>query len=132
LSVRAIWKLDAKTVCDELTTALGSDVSSYRTVRRWAQHFREGRENVNDDPRSGRQVSVFTDENIGKSAPSCSVFNGKLLVAMVVVLFSNCWNNFTYSSLDLSWTSIIMPLHRQRTISSSVPRLEFIKQVHFM
>jgi transposase len=43
---------------------LESDAPSYRTVRRWAQRFREGREDVTDDPRSGRPISLLTDENI--------------------------------------------------------------------
>ncbi|CAF0925819.1 unnamed protein product [Rotaria sordida] len=57
-------KVDGKTICDKLTTALGSDAPSYRTVKRWAKHFREGREDVSNDYRSDRPVPVLTDENI--------------------------------------------------------------------
>ena len=43
---------------------MGSKAPSYPTVAEWAKRFREGREDVNDDPRSGRPVSELTDENI--------------------------------------------------------------------
>ena len=52
------------TIYEELATALGPDAPAYRTVTKWAERFREGREDVNDDPRSGRPVSELTDENI--------------------------------------------------------------------
>ena len=53
-----------KTIHEELATALGPDAPAYLTVEKWAERFREGREDVNDDPRSGRPVSELTDENI--------------------------------------------------------------------
>ena len=56
--------IDAKTIYEELKEALGSDAPSARTVRRWAQRFRERKKDVDDDPRSGRPISVFTNENI--------------------------------------------------------------------
>ena len=56
--------INPKTIFEELTEALGFDGPSYATVKRWAKRFREGREDVSDDPRSGRPISVLTDENI--------------------------------------------------------------------
>jgi transposase len=64
IRVRGILAIDSKTIFNGLTEALGPDTPSYTTVRRWAQHFREGREDISDDPRSGRPISVLTDENI--------------------------------------------------------------------
>ncbi|CAF4619051.1 unnamed protein product, partial [Rotaria sp. Silwood2] len=52
------------TIREELATALGSKAPSYSTVAEWAKRFHEGREDVNNDPRSGRPVSELTDENI--------------------------------------------------------------------
>ena len=52
------------TIHEELATALGPDAPAYRTVAKWAERFREGREDVNDDLRSGRPLSELTDENI--------------------------------------------------------------------
>ena len=57
--------MDAKTIREELTTALGPNTPSYCTVARWSSRFCEGREDVNDDPRSDRPVSKPTDEHIG-------------------------------------------------------------------
>ena len=52
------------TIHEELATALGPDAPAYWTVAKWAERFREGREDVNDDLRLGRPVSELTDVNI--------------------------------------------------------------------
>ncbi|CAF4731900.1 unnamed protein product [Rotaria sp. Silwood1] len=64
IKIRVILGIDSKTTFNELTQALGPDALSYPMVRKWAKRFREGREDVSDDPRSGRPISIFTDENI--------------------------------------------------------------------
>jgi len=48
----------------ELELALGDSAPSYRTVARWASEFNSGREDVKDDPRSGRPVTTVTPANI--------------------------------------------------------------------
>ncbi|CAF4330992.1 unnamed protein product, partial [Rotaria sp. Silwood2] len=64
IKIRTILGINPKTIHEELATALGPKAPSYPTVADWAKRFREGREDVNDDPRSGRPVSELTDENI--------------------------------------------------------------------
>ena len=64
IKIRTILGINPKMIHEELTTALGSKAPSYPTVAQWAKRFREGREDVNDDPRSARLVSELTDENI--------------------------------------------------------------------
>src|ERR1700678_2683907 len=64
IKIRTLLGIDPKTTHEELATALGPNAPSYSTVARWAKRFREGREDVNDEPRSGRPVSVLTGENI--------------------------------------------------------------------
>ncbi|CAF1063163.1 unnamed protein product [Rotaria sordida] len=64
IKIRTILGINPKTIHEELATALRLKVPSYPTVAEWAKCFREGREDVNDDPRSGRPVSELTDENI--------------------------------------------------------------------
>ncbi|CAF2973707.1 unnamed protein product [Rotaria sp. Silwood2] len=64
IRIRDILGIDSNTIFDILTEALGPDAPSYPMVRKWAKRFHEGREDVSDDPRSGRQISVLTDENI--------------------------------------------------------------------
>ena len=45
------------TIHEQLATALGADAPAYRTVAKWDERFREGREDVNDQLRSGRPLS---------------------------------------------------------------------------
>ena len=64
IKIPTILQIYLKTIHDELVTALGPSAPSYTTVTRWAKHFRQGREDVNDHPRSASPVSEFTGENI--------------------------------------------------------------------
>jgi histone-lysine N-methyltransferase SETMAR len=48
----------------ELKLALGDLSPSYQTVARWEHFFKNGRESVKDDPRSGRPVTTCTKQNI--------------------------------------------------------------------
>ena len=61
IKIRAILGIDAKTTHEELTTSLGPNDPSYRTVARWAKSFHEWREDVKDDLRSGRPISQLID-----------------------------------------------------------------------
>jgi transposase len=45
----------------QLCEVYGEHAMPDSTVRRWAKHFNEGRENVHDDPRSGRPSVVNED-----------------------------------------------------------------------
>ncbi|CAF4820702.1 unnamed protein product, partial [Rotaria sp. Silwood1] len=64
LFVRTALNIEARTIHDELHTVFGDEAPSYRTVARWAQWFREGREEVEDEQRSGRPVTETTLDNI--------------------------------------------------------------------
>jgi transposase len=44
----------------QLCEAYGEHAVSYSMMRRWVRHFNEERENMHDDPRSGRP-SVFNE-----------------------------------------------------------------------
>ena len=57
IEIWTIVEIDRKAIHEELVTALGSSAPSYTTVRRWEERFREGREDVNDHPRSASPVS---------------------------------------------------------------------------
>ncbi|CAF1534414.1 unnamed protein product, partial [Rotaria sordida] len=52
------------TIHEELATTVGPYAPLYPTVARWAKHFHEGKEDINDEPRSGRLIFEFTDANI--------------------------------------------------------------------
>ena len=47
-----------------LTEAYGDATLSRTTVFKWHKAFKEGREIVEDDPRSGRPISSTNDQNV--------------------------------------------------------------------
>ena len=47
-----------------LTEAYGDAALSRTVVGMWHKAFKEGRENVEDDPRSGRPISSTDDQNV--------------------------------------------------------------------
>ena len=49
---------------DSLTEAYGDATLSRTMVFKWRKAFKEGRENVEDDPRSGKPISSTNDENV--------------------------------------------------------------------
>ena len=50
----------------DLRKVYGDDTLSDSTIRRWSLLFREGRQYVDDDPRSGRPTTATTQTNIEK------------------------------------------------------------------
>ena len=64
IKIRNILEIDPKTVHEELVAGLGFSIPSYAIVTRWAKCFRQGREDVNDHPRSASSLFQFTGENI--------------------------------------------------------------------
>ena len=58
------FELLCKWIQDNSWRILGPSVPSYKTVTRWTKRFSEGREGVNDHPRSPSLLSPFTGENI--------------------------------------------------------------------
>ena len=56
--------LSALAAHGELHTTLGDQAPSYATVTRWYREFHAGREDFQDDPRSGRPATAVTEENI--------------------------------------------------------------------
>ncbi|CAF2813643.1 unnamed protein product [Rotaria sp. Silwood2] len=53
----------AGVIYDELYSVCHDQAPSYTTVTRWAKWFREGREEVEGEARSGRPVTETTSEN---------------------------------------------------------------------
>ena len=52
------------TVYNELLLYAGTDAPSYPTVKRLAQSYREGKQEIEDSPRPGRPIVSTTTENI--------------------------------------------------------------------
>jgi hypothetical protein len=51
-------------ITKELFLAHGDQAPTYKTVCKWTALFKNGRESLADDPRSGRPITVFTEVNI--------------------------------------------------------------------
>ena len=62
--ILAIFNRSATESVASLTEAYGDATVSRTTVFKWHKAFTEGRENVEDDPRSGRPVSSTNDQNV--------------------------------------------------------------------
>ncbi len=60
IKTRLLLGLTATQIYDELVTVYGQDVVSYCTVTRWFKRFLNERESLEDNPRSGRPITVIT------------------------------------------------------------------------
>ncbi|CAF1377390.1 unnamed protein product, partial [Rotaria sordida] len=58
--LRTALNVEATIIHDELCTVFDDEAPSYRTIARWAQWFREGREEIEDEERSRRPVAEST------------------------------------------------------------------------
>ena len=64
IKTRTLLGISATEISKELESAHGTQAPKYSTVAKWTALFREGRIDLNDDPRSGRQITVHTAANI--------------------------------------------------------------------
>ncbi|CAF1411114.1 unnamed protein product [Adineta ricciae] len=64
IKVRTALDVQARVIHDELYSVYGDQAPGLSTVERWSKLFREGREELEDDARSGRPISETTPQNI--------------------------------------------------------------------
>jgi len=57
-------KIKCSETLEILTVAYGKTVLSKTNVYKWYKLFQDGREDANDEPRSGRPSTSTTDENV--------------------------------------------------------------------
>ena len=48
----------------DLQKVYGNGALKYATICKWLRHFNDGWESIENDPRVGRPVSVFTEKNV--------------------------------------------------------------------
>jgi len=65
-----------------LTEGYGDATLSRTMVFKWHKAFKEGRENVEDDPRPGRPISLTNDQNV-EVVPAVMVKDHQLSVSMI-------------------------------------------------
>lgn len=64
IKTRALLEIPAIEIFRELKVAYPTQCPSYKCVAAWTRKFKACRESIEDDPRSGRQITALTDENI--------------------------------------------------------------------
>jgi len=64
--IKTQYRLGKQTIefFNELKTIYNDQAPSYATVARWVTLFKDGRESIEDDPRSGRPITGVTQDNI--------------------------------------------------------------------
>ena len=58
------FKWEKKQILEAVQNIYGDSAPSWVTVHDWIRCFKEGRESLEDDPRSGRPATSVTDENV--------------------------------------------------------------------
>ena len=64
IKTRVILGITPIEIWKELEIAYPDQAPSYRCVAKWAALFKDGRQAVEDDPRSGRPITALTSQNI--------------------------------------------------------------------
>jgi len=64
IKTRTLLGFNAATFHAELSQACGGDFISYSTVQKWSKSVRDGRMEIEDNPRFGRPVTKVTQGNI--------------------------------------------------------------------
>jgi histone-lysine N-methyltransferase SETMAR len=64
IKVRTALDIQPTIIHNEFCTVFADEAPSFRTVARWSKWFREGREETEDETRTGRPITETTSENI--------------------------------------------------------------------
>ena len=64
--IKTEFKLGIKPIeiFNNLKAVYNDQAPSYSTVARWVAVFKDGKESIKDDPRSGRPITGITQDNI--------------------------------------------------------------------
>ncbi|CAF0947809.1 unnamed protein product [Rotaria sordida] len=84
IKVRTALNIQSKLIHDELYSVFSDQAPSYNTVAKWSRWFREGREDVEDQPRLDRSVTETTSENIEE------IKMKSILVFCLLLILINC------------------------------------------
>ena len=64
IKTRSLHGISATEISNELEQVHGEQAPKYRTLAKWVALYKEGRDSFEDDPRSGRPITVHTKANI--------------------------------------------------------------------
>ena len=64
INIRTLLGATPTDIKADLDTVYGSQAASYITITRWFLRFKQGRESLEDDPRSGCPLSAFSEDDV--------------------------------------------------------------------
>ena len=64
IKIRTLLGVAPVDIKADLDKVYGDQTVSYATITRWCVRFKQGRESLEDDPRSGRPLSAFTENDV--------------------------------------------------------------------
>ena len=64
IKIRSLLGVTPTDIKVDLDTVYGHSAVSYITITRWCRRFKEGRESIEDDPRPGRPLSEYKENNV--------------------------------------------------------------------
>ena len=88
IKFRSLLKDSNRNIHNDLVEVCGDQALAYSTVSRWAQLFREGRDSIEDEPRTGRPKSATGDLSIELVGEFLEVILAALLKRFLSILTS--------------------------------------------
>ena len=64
IKYRTVLGASAISIHDDLVTIHGDNAYKMSTIYKWIERFKAGRDDIEDDPRSGRPIAATTTANI--------------------------------------------------------------------
>ena len=64
IKIRSLLGVTPTDIKVDLDTVYGHSAVSYITITRWCRRFKEGRESIEDDPRPGRPMSEYKENDV--------------------------------------------------------------------
>jgi hypothetical protein len=108
IKVRTALNIQARIIYEELHSVFGDQAPGLRTVERWSQLFRQGREDIEDEARSGRPITETTFEKKKKRKKKNRENNNKITYIQHKIISHN--NQATCYKTEFSRKFIIMIL----------------------
>lgn len=64
IKIRSLLNCPVQEIAADLSKVYGKDALAYSTVARWSARFKDGRQAVEDDPRTGRPLTAFCENDV--------------------------------------------------------------------
>lgn len=125
----------AKEIFEEMSTVYEESGPSFATIKRWVRLFQQGRQSLEDDPRSGRPNTAITDENIENVKKY--VLNDRRIKIWQIAeelgiskeRIGEILHNYLHmNKISARWVpKMLTPLDKQRRVETSLEFLDLCK-----